>query len=70
MSATAVPRVFCREVLTKIGMARQERPAAIAKAVPGATHRELAGQTHNVNPNVLADAVVDTLVTRGFATRI
>jgi pimeloyl-ACP methyl ester carboxylesterase len=34
---------------------------AIADAVPGAQHRELAGQTHNVKPNVLADAVRDYL---------
>lgn len=32
----------------------------VADAVPGATHGELAGQTHNVNPAVLAEAV------RGF----
>jgi len=34
---------------------------AIAEAVPGAHHRELAGQTHNVKPAVLTPAVVDFL---------
>jgi pimeloyl-ACP methyl ester carboxylesterase len=32
---------------------------AIADAVPGAEYRELPGQTHNVNPAVLAPAVVE-----------
>jgi pimeloyl-ACP methyl ester carboxylesterase len=34
---------------------------AIAEAVPGARHRELAGQTHNVSPDVLAPAAVEFL---------
>lgn len=34
---------------------------AIAEATPAAQHRELAGQTHNVNPEVLAPAVVEFL---------
>ena len=32
---------------------------AIAEAVPTARHRELAGQTHNVKPTVLAPAVIE-----------
>ena len=32
---------------------------AVAEAVPGARHRALAGQTHNVKPTVLAPAVVE-----------
>ncbi len=32
---------------------------AIAAAIPGARHGELAGQTHNVNPGVLAPAVTE-----------
>jgi len=32
---------------------------AVADAVPGARHRELAGQTHMVNPAVLAPAVAE-----------
>lgn len=31
----------------------------IADAIPGAHYRELAGQTHNVNPGVLAPAAVE-----------
>jgi pimeloyl-ACP methyl ester carboxylesterase len=34
---------------------------AVASAVPGARHRELAGQSHNVRPDVLAPAVVEFL---------
>lgn len=34
---------------------------AIAECVPGAQHRELAGQTHNVKAGVLAPAVVEFL---------
>lgn len=32
---------------------------AVAAVIPGATHRELAGQTHNVSPTVLAPVVVE-----------
>ena len=31
------------------------------EAIPAARHRELAGQTHNVKPAVLAPAVVEFL---------
>ena len=34
---------------------------ALATVVPGAQHRELAGQTHNVKPDVLTPAVVEFL---------
>ena len=34
---------------------------AVAAAVPGAQHRTLAGQTHNVSPGVLVPALVDFL---------
>jgi pimeloyl-ACP methyl ester carboxylesterase len=34
---------------------------ATAAAIPGARHRELAGQSHNVKPDVLTAAVVDFL---------
>ena len=33
----------------------------VAGAIPGAQHRELPGQTHNVNPNVLAQAATEFL---------
>jgi hypothetical protein len=31
----------------------------MAAVVPGAVHRELAGQTHNVKPDVLARAALE-----------
>ena len=34
---------------------------ALANVVPGAHYRELAGQTHNVKPGVLAPAAVEFL---------
>ncbi|HSD65466.1 MAG TPA: alpha/beta hydrolase [Vicinamibacteria bacterium] len=37
----------------------QQAARAVADAIPGARHRTLAGQTHNVKPSVLAEAVVD-----------
>jgi pimeloyl-ACP methyl ester carboxylesterase len=37
----------------------REAAQAIAEAIPGARHRELAGQTHNVNPGVLAPAAAE-----------
>jgi pimeloyl-ACP methyl ester carboxylesterase len=36
---------------------------AIAEAIPAAHYRELAGQTHNVKPDVLTPAVVDFFAT-------
>ena len=33
----------------------------VASVVPGAQHRELAGQTHNVNPDVLGQAATEFL---------
>lgn len=37
----------------------QQAARAVADAVPGARHRTLAGQTHNVKPAVLAPAVIE-----------
>ncbi len=37
----------------------REAARSIADAVPAARHQELAGQTHNVKPEVLAPAVVE-----------
>jgi pimeloyl-ACP methyl ester carboxylesterase len=34
---------------------------AVASVVPGARHRELPGQSHNVSPDVLVPAVVEFL---------
>ena len=44
---------------TKTDPRLREAARAIADAVPGARHRELPGQTHNVKPEVLAPAVVE-----------
>ena len=38
---------------------------AIAETIPGAQHHELAGQTHNVKPEVLTPAVVEFVTARG-----
>ena len=46
----------------------REAARAIADAIPGARHRELAGQTHNVKPGVLAPAVVEFLAAPTAAT--
>jgi pimeloyl-ACP methyl ester carboxylesterase len=40
---------------------------AVASAIPRAQHRELAGQTHNVNPGVLAAAAADGLAASGLS---
>ena len=37
----------------------REAAHTIVEAIPGARHRELAGQTHNVKPDVLVPAVVE-----------
>jgi pimeloyl-ACP methyl ester carboxylesterase len=37
----------------------REAVRAVASAVPGAQHRTLEGQTHNVNPKVLAPVVIE-----------
>jgi pimeloyl-ACP methyl ester carboxylesterase len=37
----------------------QKAARAVADAIPGARHVTLAGQTHNVKPDVLAPAVVE-----------
>jgi pimeloyl-ACP methyl ester carboxylesterase len=39
----------------------REAAQKIAHAIPAALHRELAGQTHNVKPDVLVPAVVEFL---------
>ena len=39
----------------------QRAARAVAAAVPGAEHRTLAGQSHNVSPDALAPAVVEFL---------
>jgi pimeloyl-ACP methyl ester carboxylesterase len=77
MTAYRVPRMrfgsISRPVLVLNGTKTDARLKAaartIAQTVPGAQHRELAGQTHNVSAAALAPAVLDFLdraaVTRG-----
>jgi len=42
---------------TDVRLARAAQ--VVASAVPGAEHRTLDGQTHNVSPAVLTPAIVD-----------
>jgi hypothetical protein len=44
---------------TKTDPRLREAARTVASVVPGAQYRELEGQTHNVNPGVLTDAVVE-----------
>jgi pimeloyl-ACP methyl ester carboxylesterase len=44
---------------TKTDPRLRDAARTIAEAVPGAQHRELPGQTHNVKPTALAPAVVE-----------
>lgn len=46
---------------SKTDVRLKEAARAIAKAIPGAQHGELAGQTHNVKPDALTPAVVEFL---------
>jgi len=48
---------------TKTDPRLREAAQTVAGTIPAARHRELAGQTHNVKPNVLAPAVVEFLIT-------
>jgi pimeloyl-ACP methyl ester carboxylesterase len=44
---------------TKTDPRLREAARILAEVIPAARHRELAGQTHNVKPDVLAPAVVE-----------
>jgi pimeloyl-ACP methyl ester carboxylesterase len=46
---------------TKTDARLREAAQTIAKAIPAARYRELAGQTHNVKPDVLTPAAVEFL---------
>jgi pimeloyl-ACP methyl ester carboxylesterase len=46
---------------TKTDARLKDAARALASTIPGAQHRELAGQTHNVSPGVLAPAVAEFL---------
>ena len=48
----------------------QKAARAVADAVPGAQHRTLAGQTHNVSATVLTPAVVEFLTASAGSTDV
>jgi pimeloyl-ACP methyl ester carboxylesterase len=49
---------------TKTDPRLREAAQAIVKAISGARYQELAGQTHNVKPDVLTPAAVEFLTAR------
>ena len=53
---------------TKTDERLKEAARAIAEVIPGARHHELAGQTHNVKPDVLTPAVVEFLTASNAPT--
>jgi pimeloyl-ACP methyl ester carboxylesterase len=46
----------------------REAAQTIAEAIPAALHQELAGQTHNVKPEILTPAVVEFFTAQRLAT--
>jgi pimeloyl-ACP methyl ester carboxylesterase len=69
MTAFRIPRARFASIRTptlvmhgsKTDTRLRDAAQAIAASIPGAQHRELAGQTHNVSPQVLTPAVVEFL---------
>jgi pimeloyl-ACP methyl ester carboxylesterase len=59
LASIKVPTLAMHGTKTDGRLVRATR--AVADAVPGSTYRTLAGQTHNVSPQVLAPAVVEFL---------
>ena len=57
LASIAVPTLAMNGSKTDPRLQRAAR--AVADAIPGAQYRTLAGQTHNVKPDVLAPAVVE-----------
>jgi pimeloyl-ACP methyl ester carboxylesterase len=55
---------------SKTDVRLQKAARAVADAVPGAQHRTLAGQTHNVKPAVLAPAVVEFFTADAASTAL
>jgi len=53
---------------SKTDVRLQKAARAVAAAVPGAQHRTLEGQTHNVAPTVLTPAVVEFFTADGAQT--
>lgn len=58
LATITVPTLVMHGGKTDARLMRAAR--AVADAIPGARHRVLPGQTHNVKPSVLVPAVVDT----------
>jgi pimeloyl-ACP methyl ester carboxylesterase len=58
-ASIAVPALIMNGAKTDVRL--REAALAIAEVVPGAQHRELAGQTHNVKPRALMPPVVEFL---------
>jgi pimeloyl-ACP methyl ester carboxylesterase len=56
-STSAIPTLAIEGGKTDVRL--REAVRAVASAVPGAQHRTLEGQTHNVDPRVLAPAVIE-----------
>ena len=59
LASVEVPTMVMHGSNTDVRLAAAAR--AVADAIPGAQHRTLDGQTHNVKPEVLTPAVVDFL---------
>jgi len=59
LASIAVPALVMNG--SKTDQRLREAALAIADAIPAARYRELAGQTHNVKPDVLAPAAVEFL---------
>jgi pimeloyl-ACP methyl ester carboxylesterase len=56
-ASIAVPTLVMNGTRTDVRL--RQAALALAGVVPGAQHRELAGQAHNVNPGVLVPEVVE-----------
>jgi len=59
LAQVRVPTLVMHGSKTDVRLVRAAQ--AVAAAVPGAQHRTLAGQTHNVSPGVLVPALVEFL---------
>jgi len=57
LASVRVPTLVMHGSRTDVRLARAAQ--VVASAVPGAEHRTLDGQTHNVSPAVLTPAIVD-----------
>jgi pimeloyl-ACP methyl ester carboxylesterase len=68
LASIKVPTLAMHGSRTDLRLRKAAR--AVADAVPGAQHRTLAGQTHNVNPAVLASAVVEFFAAETVSTHI